>query len=172
VSRRLIAPTVRLHAEWLEAHAEWGPGLHEDGFGVDAADEVESADGFAAWVARLGAQAERATVRWIVEDGRVQGGIALRHRLNEQNEQNGHIGYGIRPSARGRGLATWALGGMLDHARTLGMDRVMLVCLDGYVASIKTIEHHGGVLADVQHRGDRSVRRYWIDLTDRGRPDG
>jgi predicted acetyltransferase len=143
----------------LEAHAEWGPGVHEDGFGLGAADEVESGEGFAAWVARLGAQADNATVRWIVEDGRVQGGIALRHQLNELN---GHIGYGIRPSARGRGLATWALGEMLGHARGLGMDRVMLVCLDDNVASIKTIEHHGGVLADVQQRGDRSVRRYWI----------
>jgi hypothetical protein len=27
----LIPPTVRLHAGWLEAHAEWGPGQHEDG---------------------------------------------------------------------------------------------------------------------------------------------
>lgn len=161
MSRQLIEPTVRLHAEWLEAQAEWGPGLHEDGFGVAASDELESAEGFAAWVARLAAQANHATVRWIVEDDRVQGGIALRHSLNEQH---GHIGYGIRPSARGRGLATWALGEILNQASTLGLPRVMLVCLDDNIPSAKTIEHHGGVLTDVLHKGDRSVRRYWIDL--------
>lgn len=164
MARRLIAPTVRLHGEWLEAHAEWGPGLHEDGFGVGVADEVESAEGFAAWVAGLAARADHATVRWIVEDERVQGGIALRHELNEVT---GHIGYGIRPSARGRGLATWALGEILNHASSLGMSRVMLVCLGDNVASIKTIEHHGGVLAEVVDRDDRSVRRYWIDLVER-----
>jgi predicted acetyltransferase len=109
----------------------------------------------------MAARADHATVRWILEDERVHVGIALRHQLNEVT---GHIGYGIRPSARGRGLATWALGEMLNHASSLGMSRVMLVCLAGNVASTKTIEHHGGVLAEVLDRGDRSVRRYWIDL--------
>ncbi|MEU4715850.1 hypothetical protein AB0F73_19625 [Micromonospora purpureochromogenes] len=37
----LIAPTVHLHAAWLEAHDEWGPGVHEDGFGLLPSDEVE-----------------------------------------------------------------------------------------------------------------------------------
>src|SRR5690349_15976892 len=54
----LIAPAVRLHAAWLEAHAEWGPGLHEDGFGLHAHDEVASPAGFAAWVERLTAQSD------------------------------------------------------------------------------------------------------------------
>ena len=56
---------------------------------------------------------------WIVEDGRVLGAIALRHELNERLMQLGHIGYGIQPSARRRGLATWAPGPMLDEARGL-----------------------------------------------------
>jgi hypothetical protein len=58
--------------------------------------------------------------RWIVEDGRVLGAIVLRYELNERLLQLGHIGYGIQPSARRRGLATWALGRMLDEARGLG----------------------------------------------------
>lgn len=71
----LVAPTTRLHAAWLESHAEWGPGLrHGD-------------DDYARWA--------------------------------------GHIGYGIRPSARRRGLAMWALGRMLDEARALGLERVL-----------------------------------------------
>src|SRR3954447_4029356 len=48
--------------------------------------------------------------RWIVEDGRVLGGIALRHIFDDDI---GHIRYGVRPSARRRGLAGWALGEML-----------------------------------------------------------
>jgi predicted acetyltransferase len=151
----LIAPTTQLHTAWLEAHAEWGPGVHEDGFGIDATDDVESPEGFAAWVARV-STTERATCRWIVEDDQVLGAIALRHELNERT---GHIGYGIRPSARGRGLATWALGQILFEAQALGMDRVLLVCLAGNAASAKTIEHNGGVLEPSRNS---AVLRYWI----------
>lgn len=48
----LIAPSEHMHAAWVEAHDEWGPGLHEDGRGpsvwtggdvVCAADNVASA---------------------------------------------------------------------------------------------------------------------------------
>ncbi|HET6296913.1 MAG TPA: GNAT family N-acetyltransferase [Kribbella sp.] len=159
--RTLIAPTTRLHTPWLEAHAEWGPGLHEDGFGLESTDDVESAQGFASWVARLNAKSDHATCRWIVEDERIQGGIALRHQLNERT---GHIGYGIRPSARGRGLATWALGQILDQARVLTMDRVLLVCAADNAASAKTIEHNGGTLEETRPTEHSPVRRYWIEL--------
>jgi predicted acetyltransferase len=168
----LIAPTVGLHAAWLEAHHEWGPGVHEDGFGLHSSDEVDSPAGFAAWVARLTAQSDPAkpvdagrvhcTYRWIVEDNRVLGAITLRHELNDRLMQLGHIGYGIRPSARRRGLATWALGRMLGEAQVLGLDRVLIVCEAGNVASAKTIERHGGVLEDVRDTEHGPVRRYWI----------
>ncbi|MCP2288538.1 GNAT family N-acetyltransferase [Nocardia amikacinitolerans] len=157
----LIAPTTRLHAAWLEARAEWGPGLHEDGFGLRASDEVESADGFAAWVARMSG-ARSCIYRWIVEGDRVLGGIAL--RSDEFAERSGHIGYGIRPSARRRGLATWALGRMLDEARALGMDRVLAICAADNLASAKTIERHGGVLEEIRDTELGPARRYWISL--------
>jgi predicted acetyltransferase len=160
----LIAPTARLHAAWLEAHEEWGPGLHEDGFGLGPEDEVESPSGFAGWVAGLvgQAQAERAgcTYRWIAEGDRVLGGIALRH----EPSAFGDIGYGIRPSARGRGLATWALGRMLNEARALGLDRVLLVCAAGNLASAATIERNGGVLEGVRDTELGPARHYRIKL--------
>jgi predicted acetyltransferase len=174
----LIAPTVRLHAAWLEAHHEWGPGLHEDGFGLHSSDEVDSPAGFAAWVARLTAQADPAkpvdpgrvhcTYRWIVGDDRVLGAIALRHELNDRLMQLGHIGYGVRPSARQRGRATWALGQMLGEARELGLERVLIVCAAGNIASAKTIEHHGGILEDVRETEQGPMRRYWITISEPG----
>ena len=30
----LITPTTRPHAAWLQAHTEWDPDVHEDGFGL------------------------------------------------------------------------------------------------------------------------------------------
>ncbi|WP_030909437.1 GNAT family N-acetyltransferase [Streptosporangium amethystogenes] len=170
----LIAPTTRLHSAWLEAHHEWGPGLHEDGFGLGPSDEVDSPDGFAAWVARLAEGFDPAkpleagrtscVYRWIVEGDRVHGGITLRHGLNDYVLQFGHIGYGIRPSSRQRGLAAWALGRMLDEARALGLDRVLIVCEVDNLASVKTIEHNGGGLEGVQDTEYGPARRYWIKI--------
>jgi predicted acetyltransferase len=170
----LIPPTARLHAAWLEAHAEWGPGQHEDGFGLRPSDEVKSPAGFAAWLIRLASQselAERTNVgshgclyRWIVEDDRVLGAIALRYGSDDYVRSAGHIGYGICPSARRRGLATWALGQILDEARAVGLDRALVVCAVDNLASAKTIERCGGVFESIQATRFGPVRRYWIDL--------
>ncbi|MFI7600054.1 GNAT family N-acetyltransferase [Actinoplanes sp. NPDC049681] len=168
---RLIAPTVRLHDAWLEAHAEWGRGPHEDGFGLTGADEVASRAGFAAWVARLAGQPDpaptgrhRCTYRWIVEDDRVLGGIALRDGDDDYVRWAGHIGYGIRPSARGRGLGAWALGSILDEARAQGRTRLLAVCAPGNAASERTIERCGGVFEGVGETEFGPLRRYWFEL--------
>lgn len=170
----LIAPTTRLHTPWLEAHEEWGPGQHEDGFGLGPSDEVDSPAGFEAWLTRLMNQSDQAktidvgthccTYRWIVESDRVLGGIALRHGSDDYVLWAGHIGYGIRPSARRQGIATWALGRMLDEARVLGLDRVLAVCAVDNVASVRTIERCGGVFEGMRDTEFGPVRRYWIDL--------
>ena len=169
----LILPATRLHAAFLECHHEWGPGLpHEDGFGIGPDDDVESPVGFAAWVHQRTRLAHppgtpcpaegHATCRWIFEDGKVLGGIALRHIFNDDI---GHIGYGVRPSARRRGLANWALGEMLKEARTaLGLDRVLIPCLADNFASAHTIERNGGVLEGIRDTEHGPVRRYWIAL--------
>jgi predicted acetyltransferase len=168
----LIPPTARLHAAWLEAQVEWGPGQHEDGFGLRPSDEVRSPAGFAAWLTRLASQSElaegagghRCLYRWIVEDDRVLGGIALRYGGDDYVRWAGHIGYGIRPSARRRGLASWALDRMLNEARSVGLDRALLVCAVDNLASAKTIERCGGVLESITGSKFGPVRRYWIDL--------
>jgi len=169
----LVVPTVRLQAAWLDAHLEWGPGSHEDGFGIGASDDVISPAGFETWVRRLLDQSDPAkadaagrvpcSYRWIVDDGRVVGGIALRHVLNERTAHLGHVGYGIRPSARKAGFATWATAQMLDEARELGLDRVLLVCADDNIASVRTIERLGGVLEGVQETDHGPDRRYRTD---------
>jgi predicted acetyltransferase len=158
----LIEPTVRLYAAWRAAHEEWGPGLHEDGFGLGTDDDVDSHVGFATWVAQLNTGA--GVYRWIVEDGQVLGGIVLRPKENEYVRWAGHLGYGVRPSARRRGLAGWAVGRMLDEARLRGMARVLVVCAAENVASRKTIERCGGVFECLADTGFGPVRRYWIEL--------
>ncbi|WP_258725296.1 GNAT family N-acetyltransferase [Cellulomonas sp. NS3] len=168
----LIEPTTALHASWRAAHEEWGPGLHEDGFGLRPSDEVGSDAGFRTWVARLTGEsapagrvdpgATRPTYRWIVEGQTVLGGIALRTGPHDVVQRLGHIGFGVRPSARRQGVARWALGQMLTEAAAQGLDQVLLVCERSNTASAATIEALGGLLEGGPHAGDQDVRRYRI----------
>jgi predicted acetyltransferase len=57
---------------------------------------------------------------------------------------------------------------MLDEARGLGMDRVLIICAAGNIASVRTIERNGGVLDEVRDTGLGAVRRYWITLGEPG----
>jgi len=156
----LVRPRVELFEAWSEAHREWGPGLHEDGFGIGSEDEVDTLEGFQAWIAWT--QQSSGELWWIVEDGKVLGGIALRSADDERVHRFGHIGYGIRPSARGRGMATWAVDEVLRHAESSGINPVLAFCLDANAASIATLEHHGAKLEAVEQHGDVRVRRYAI----------
>ncbi len=176
----LIAPTSRLRASWLQARREWEPGALLHGSGLYDDDDVATVDGFATWVVRLLRQSDEsvpvaegrvhATDWWIADGDTYLGAISLRHRLNDYLLRiGGHIGYHVRPSARKRGLATWALGEVLLHARARGLDRVLITCVDDNIASARTIERHGGVLQDVRDTDDGRLRRYWIDSS---RPRG
>ena len=91
----------------------------------------------------------------------------LRHRLTDGlRKRGGHIGYGVRPSARRRGYATELLRASLGEARSLGLRRVLLTCDKDNVASAKTILRNGGVLDEEEFMPEhgRVVCRYWIDL--------
>ncbi|WP_026533638.1 GNAT family N-acetyltransferase [Arthrobacter sp. H14] len=158
----LTVPAVTWHRAWLEAHEEWGPGLHEDGFGLLPDDDTRSAVGFTSWVRRL-SDDERCSYWWITDGEQILGGIALRHASNPLVPRAGHVGYGIRSSARGRGLASWAVALMVEEAHILGIDRVLAVCESDNIASAKTIERQGGVLDEASK--ESTVLRYWIETT-------
>lgn len=109
------------------------------------------------------------TIFWYVEGEAFLGSVSVRHALTPVLEQwGGHVGYAVRPSARGRGHASAMLAGILDHIRAeLPLERVMLTVNTRNPASIRVIEKNGGVLQDtVPHpwvEGDEG-RRYWIAL--------
>jgi predicted acetyltransferase len=171
----LIYPTVRLRDSWLAAREEWGLSADQPGSGLHADDDVDNVAGFSAWVRRLADEANTALPSragrvhadywWIVEDQAYLGAITLRHALTDfLLRAGGHVGYGLRPSARGRGLAAWALRAILPRAQQLGLDRVLVTCDDANLASARTIEKVGGVLEDVRQTERGLTRRYWITL--------
>lgn len=166
-----MAPSPSLRTSWWDAVQEFGSArLH--GFSTHRFEDVDlSADeAFDGWLSQMERNVTDppkgfvpATLFWIVDDvdpGRVLGSLQLRHELNDfLLQEGGHIGYGVRPSARGRGVASAALAAAVTYAGAeLGLDRVLVTCDDDNDASRRTIERNGGVLEDV--RGDK--RRYWI----------
>ncbi|OPZ83056.1 MAG: Acetyltransferase (GNAT) family protein [bacterium ADurb.Bin429] len=104
---------------------------------------------------------------WAVRDGRIVGILKLRHRLTPALENyGGHIGYAVRPSARGRGYACRMLALALEHARALGLRRVLLTCNPDNHASARVIEKNGGVRDTDGIHPDTGLphARYWITL--------
>lgn len=81
------------------------------------------------------------------QDARVVGMVNIRHSLNEYlATYAGHIGYGVRPSERRKGYGTEILKLALGFAKSIGLERVMVVCYKENTASRRTILACGGVL--------------------------
>lgn len=100
-------------------------------------------------------------------DSRLVGMLQVRHRFNDFLEQYaGHIGYSVRPSERCRGYAREMLRMALPFCRELGLDRVLISCIDGNIASERTILANGGVYESTVYEptGDRYLKRFWITL--------
>lgn len=83
------------------------------------------------------------------------------------NLRNDHIGYNIRPSARGKGYATRQLALLLDEARRQRLAGVVLHVEGENPASVRVIEKNGGQMERDEADPDtgKRVRRFWITLT-------
>lgn len=79
----------------------------------------------------------------------------------------GHIGYAVVPWKRRMGIATTALGLLLEEIRPLGLPHVELTTDPDNVASQRVIEANGGVLSGhfIKHaHGDAPGLRFRIAL--------
>jgi predicted acetyltransferase len=107
------------------------------------------------------------SVFWLAEDDEFIGEASVRHRLNAYLvKEGGHVGYGIRPSRQRQGFGKLILALALEECRRLGLERVLLTCLEDNVASARIIEANGGELENVIRHpvGRGRLRRYWISL--------
>lgn len=102
-------------------------------------------------------------------DSKVVGVIQIRHCFNEFLEKYaGHIGYSVCPTERRKGYATQMLRLALPACKALGLDRVLISCVEGNEGSKRTILRNGGVYESTVFEPGEGVylERYWIDLGD------
>lgn len=93
------------------------------------------------------------------------GAVNIRHRLNDRLLlDGGHIGDGVLPSQRHRGVATRMIALALEECKKLGIDRVLMVCDKDNIGSARSIRRNGGVLENEVEVDGVVEQRYWIDL--------
>lgn len=93
------------------------------------------------------------------------GAVNIRHYLNEALLLNGgHIGDGVRPSERRKGIATKMIALALEECKKLGIEKVLMVCDKDNIGSAKSIINNGGVLENEVVVDGAVEQRYWIVL--------
>ncbi|HEX5046395.1 MAG TPA: GNAT family N-acetyltransferase [Gammaproteobacteria bacterium] len=169
----LIAPRGDLefsHRAFVEEFRERGEELVPWVLGEPSSD-------FAEYAARLNAAAKGIGLApglvphstfWLLDGaGEIVAVSNLRHALTDYLlEWGGHIGYGVRPSMRGKGYATEILRRTLKEAHAIDLRKVRIVCDKDNTASARVILRNGGQLDDEQPMPGqrRIVSRYWVSL--------
>ena len=102
------------------------------------------------------------TIYWLYADGQPVGFGKLRHRLTDKLRlEGGHTGYSIRPSHRGKGYGKALLGYLVEEAKALGIDRLLLTIHNDNEASRKKAIACGGVEED----RNAELRYIWVDCS-------
>jgi len=97
---------------------------------------------------------------------RILGMINLRRYLQGEylSKHGGHIGYGVRPSERGKGYAKAMLALCLEECRKLGLEKVLVICDIDNHASRGVIKACGGAFEQLAITGSEIDEQYWIEL--------
>jgi len=169
---KLVKPSAVYRAEYLDMYFEWK--ATDEPFtpftiGEDPSDFetlLKKLDGYTRGEG-IWENFVPHTTYWLVRgDGRVIGGVNIRHYLNDRLRfDGGHIGYGVRPSERGKGYCKEMLRQALAIARGMGISRTLLMCAKENVASARVMIANGAVLdsEDVTKEGE-VFQRYSIEL--------
>lgn len=104
---------------------------------------------------------------WAVLGNLVVGRISFRFLLTDLSKEfGGNIGYEVRPSVRGKGIASEMLRLVLETPKAKEVGEILLTCSPDNVASIKTILKNNGKLEKTAfvERVKRQTNYYLIRL--------
>lgn len=101
------------------------------------------------------------------ENNRIYGCSQFRHHiLGELINVGGNFAYAIRPSERGKGYGIIQLKLLIEKAKEIGLEKVLVTCRENNIASKKTMEKFVGeadTLVPSIHDGIMEYR-YWIEI--------
>lgn len=104
------------------------------------------------------------TTFWLVDDNEIIGVTNLRHYLNKRIKHcGGHIGLGIRPSVRGKGLGKLLMQLSIEHLFNLGVKPIHIHCYKNNTSSAKAIKSNGGILSSEFTENNQVIQRYLVE---------
>ncbi|MBO7718618.1 MAG: GNAT family N-acetyltransferase [Methanosphaera sp.] len=122
---------------------------------IPGGELMDRTDSITQWIEYVNNNRDKNTLAagWVVSDtfiavdevDNVVGVIVLRHELNDFLKDFGHIGFSVRPSERGKGIATYMLRKVLEVARKINLSQLQLSCMDDNIPSKKIILANGGI---------------------------
>jgi len=97
---------------------------------------------------------------WLFVDGLPVGTGNLRHFLTDKlRAEGGHIGYAIRQNERNKGYGTVLLKMIIEEAKKMNIEKVLLTVRNNNISSIKVALNNGGKIEKVNEE-----RHYiWIN---------
>lgn len=103
------------------------------------------------------------TTLWLVNDSELLGVTNIRHYLNENIKYcGGHIGLGIRPSYRGKGLGKLLMQQSIQYLKQQGVAPIHIHCYRDNLASASCIISNSGVLESEIRVNNHVVQRYIV----------
>lgn len=116
-------------------------------------DSLSKAKGLVGWKVPT-------NVYWLYVDGYPVGFGKLRHFLTDKlREEGGHVGYAIRPSQCNKGYGTILLKMIIEEAKKMNIDKILLTIRNDNTSSIKVALNNNGKVERINEE-----RHYiWID---------
>lgn len=101
---------------------------------------------------------------WLIQNREIIGVTNLRHYLNKEIEFcGGHIGLGIRPSFRGKGIGRYLMAESIKRLNFMGVNAVHIHCYKDNLASSAMIIANGGKLASEFLHQNKTIQRYVVN---------
>ena len=166
---KFIIPNESHKSQWEEIIAEWDD--------TRKRPRILFQPSFEEFINRIGQlsqwddkekQVAKSSVFLLIDETveKILGCLWLRHHIDFpiDREYGGHIGYGIRPSERGKWYATEMLRLGLDIMRSIGITQVHISCHADNIASENVILTNGWMIfGESMDKNQKKLRQYLIN---------